>query len=466
MTTLQYILYSNLYILVFWLGYRVWLKNLVYFRSIRIYLNFSVALSLILPFVQTGLADLITSREMVLFSQDVPVIGIIYNYQIGQSFTASPGLSFNWIRIIEVLLLSGGVAIALIYLFNHLRIKSVIKRSDEYLQIEHGLKVVKSGDITIPFIYFNRIVVPDSIADNDLPQVIRHEIMHYRYRHFLDNLLFSLLHVVFWANPFFLLLRRALKLNHEFQVDDQMLANGVDPVSYKLSLVKYSVGHNLYSLANGLSTTNTKTRLLMINKFHIRYGKWRFMLLLSILTILFTLFCFANIEPNIPETQLKDSIDISQDDSIVVEFINHFQAPEVKGDVPWPMPGVISVLMNRSSKLMIAGEVQDLHNVEQTIISLYNRKLEEMNDQNTDNYPENTDLGIKIIVQKDRMASMEEYQKLIDNITTALLKVREMQSIRLFGGTFETLSNADKEVINKLVPLRIYGVKPDKHMGQ
>lgn len=465
MTPLQYFLYANLYILAFWLGYRLWLKNLVYFRSIRIYLNLSVALSLILPFIQTGLADLIASNGMVSFSQDVPVIGIMYKYQIGQPFAASPGLSFNWIRLIEVILLSGGFVTALIYLFNHFRIKSVIKSSDRYLEIEHGLKVVKSDNITIPFIYFNRIVVPDSINDNDLHHVIRHELMHYRNGHYLDNLLFSILHLIFWANPFFLLLRRALKLNHEFQVDDQMLSTGVDPVSYKLSLIKYSVGHNLYSLANGLSTTNTKTRLLMINKIHIKDGKWRFILLLPTLAILFILFCFADIEPNIPATQSKALIDTRQDDSVVVEFLNHFKVPE-GGDAPRPLKGVISVLMNRNSDFMIAGEVQDLQNVEQTIISLYNKKLAEENDQNAGNYPDNTDLGIKIVVKKDMTASIDEYQKLIAQITTALLKVREMQSIRLFGGTFETLTSSDKEVINKLVPLRIYGVKPDKHMGQ
>lgn len=115
---------------------------------------------------------------------------------------------------------------------------------------------------------------------------------------------------------------------------------------------------------------------------------------------------------------------------------------------------------------MVAGEVLPLADVERRVISLYNRKIEEKDDTNAGQYPENTNFGIKIVVQKDRASNMDDYQKLIDNISTALFKLREMQSIRLFGGNFETLSDSEREVIENLIPLRIYGVKPDKHMGQ
>jgi len=465
MTLLQYILFANLYILAFWLGYRVWLKNLIYFTSIRVYLNASIVLSLILPFLQSGIADMIASNDIVSISQDVPVVGIIYKYQIGQPFDTASVDSFNWSRMIEAILLSGCVATALIYLFNHLRIKSIIGRSSRYLQVDHGLWVMKSDEICIPFIYFNHIVVPGKITDKDLPRVIQHELMHYLKGHYFDNLLFSVIHVVFWANPFFLLLRNAQKLNHEFQVDDQIISNGEDPVSYKLSLIKYSVGHHLYSLANGLSNTNTKTRLMMMNHIHIRKGKWRLLLLLPTITILFTVFCCTNMEPNNPEIQSEAPADISQDDSLVVEFINVYQGSE-RLDVTWARNSVIVVLMNRRSQIMVAGEVLPLADVERRVISLYNRKIEEKEDTNAGQYPENTNFGIKIVVQKDRASNMDDYQKLIDNISTALFKLREMQSIRLFGGNFETLSDSEREVIENLIPLRIYGVKPDKHMGQ
>lgn len=461
MTFLQYYLFANIYILVFWIFYRIWLQKLIYFRSVRIYLNSALVLSSILPLIQFGIADFIGSTNLVTTGQELPLVGIVYKYHLTETLPVTAGNSYNWTRFIVAILISGSIATAFIYTLNLYRIRSVIRKSTEYLRLEKGVKALKSNEVTIPFIYLNRIVIPTKIADKDISQVIKHEVMHYHNAHHFDNMLFSLIHVVFWANPFFLLLRRALKLNHEFQVDQQILSTGVDPVSYKLSLVEYSVGRKLFSLANGLSHTNTKNRLQMMNNNHSKKGKWRFLLLVPTITILFIAFTFAYIQPDasapleLSDKSPNESLaKLPQDDTLVVEFIDPYDVPEGT-TVTFPKNNVIIILLNRGSKIMIAGEELPLQNVEQKIISEYNRILEE-----------NTSFETKIYLTKDRAADNIEYQKLVDVISDALFKLRDMHSIRLYGATYNTLPENEKEAIATLIPLRIYGTIPEGYAEQ
>jgi len=472
-TLLQYYIYANVYILAGWVCYRIWLKNAVYFKSVRIFLSSSVVLSSILPLLQSGITDLLSTTSIVSAGQDFQVIGIIYNYQTGSVPSETGFFPFDWTTFITALLLTGSAVTLLAYICKHMKIRSLLKRSRGYLQLENGLEVVKSDEVTIPFIYFKRIVIPGNIDDRDFSQVINHEITHYRKLHNIDNVLFSLFHAVFWVNPFYLLLRKALKLYHEFQVDDLILSTGVDPVSYKLSLIKYSVGHKLYSLANGLSNTNTKSRLQMINNIHIKRGKWRLFLLLPTIAILFTVLCFANIEPNMHDSQSNISdnqpnalTNISQEDSLKIEFVEKYlQGPEGV-DVTWPRNSAIVVLMNRHSQIMIDREELPLADVEQKVTSEYSRRLEQINDYKTSDYPEGTDFSVKILVYKDIVTSIDDYRKMCDAISTALFKLREMYSNRRFGADYHSLTNSEKSAIDELIPLRIYGLKPDKDMHQ
>src|SRR5690606_16924572 len=50
-----------------------------------------------------------------------------------------------------------------------------------------------------------------------------HEEAHARQKHSLDVLFIELLQIIFWVNPFFLLLKNSIKLNHEFLADRAVL---------------------------------------------------------------------------------------------------------------------------------------------------------------------------------------------------------------------------------------------------
>jgi len=156
---------------------------------------------------------------------------------------------------------------------------------------ENQIHVLQSNEVSVPFIYQNSIILPKSIFSEEESMVINHEALHHKYGHHIDNYLFSIFQALFWVNPIILLLKRALSLNHEYQVDKQIVSVGVDPIVYKLTLVKFSVGSRNFSLVNRLSNSNIKNRIIMINKNYIQKGKWKLFLSIPIMGIVVALLC-------------------------------------------------------------------------------------------------------------------------------------------------------------------------------
>jgi beta-lactamase regulating signal transducer with metallopeptidase domain len=451
MTAIQYYLFVNVFIMIFWVFYRIFLKNFGNFKSIRLYLKSAVILSLLLPLFQSGITELLSSGRTSVgsISQNLPLVGFIYNYS-GASTQASAG-GLSWLSIFEVLIFLGAVITGLFYLVNHFRILFILRRAEEQLISVDTLRVVKSEDIDIPFIYNDCIVLPVDISEEEISLVIEHEVLHHRYGHRFDNILFSVYHIIFWINPFFHLLKSALKLNHEYQVDGQILTSGTDPLFYKLSLIKYSVGVQKFSEANKLSSRNIKNRLLMMNSTCLNRGSWRYILIIPITSVFLAAFCVACIQPG-PQ-QVKQ--EVHQDgplieasvDSIEMEIIDitRESLQDKNRDV------TLVVLMNRSSSIMIAGDKDVvLENAEDKIISEYNK---------------NIDKGLSntwVVVHKDVAADPDEYQKLLDAIGTAQYKLRNIQANRQFGMNYNLLPLTEKEMIRELIPFKIYRQFPDK----
>ena len=452
MTLIQYILFANLYLMVFWVAYRLWLHKLTSFGGVRLYLNLALMVSALLPLAQFALGEILSTVAPSVISQELPLAGLVYSYQAISTTEVSMSTGPDPVRIMEYILLLGSVITFLSYAFFHLRILFLTGTgSTQSTSIKH-LRITKTARVSIPFIYYNRILIPDNTAEQDIQQVVKHESMHFRNIHYLDNTLFSILHVLYWFNPFFLLLRSALKLNHEFQVDSQMISAGVDPVNYKLSLVRYSVGNRLFSLANGLSNTNTYKRIQMIDKKAIRKNPWRFLLPVPILILLFSAFTFACIQPTTDEAPsqilAESATESVAEDTLIMTFIEPMDGSMGK-EIKWDKNSVI-VLMNRNSQVMINREKFDLGLVEQKIISEYNKRLED----------KEVSSEIKVFVYRDISADQDKYQSMLEDIGSALLKIRDMESIRIYGNIYDSLEEAEKKEIDIRVPYRVYGAIP------
>ena len=85
-----------------------------------------------------------------------------------------------------------------------------------------------------PFSFFNRIYVnKEQHQELELYDIFEHEDIHVKGLHTIDILMFEMLLIGCWYNPFVWLMRKAVRQNLEFLPDQQVLNKGVDRQTYQ-----------------------------------------------------------------------------------------------------------------------------------------------------------------------------------------------------------------------------------------
>ena len=97
-------------------------------------------------------------------------------------------------------------------------------------------------------------------------EVYVHEQAHALQKHSLDVLFIELLQVLLWFFPLIYLLKRAIKLNHEFLADKAVLENGTNRSTYQQTLLAWSSNSLHSSLVNPISYLSIKKRFTVMKK--------------------------------------------------------------------------------------------------------------------------------------------------------------------------------------------------------
>ncbi|MCM4159481.1 peptidase M56 [Antarcticibacterium flavum] len=142
------------------------------------------------------------------------------------------------------------------------------------------------------YIFFNR----KKYEQEQIPrEVIIHEEAHARQKHSLDILFVELLQIMFWMNPLIILLKDAVKLNHEFLADKAVVEKGVHTAGYQKTLLQFSSGHLHSDLVNPINYSSIKKRFKVMKTHTSKKAIWlRSILILPLISLLF--FSFSNKE--------------------------------------------------------------------------------------------------------------------------------------------------------------------------
>lgn len=124
------------------------------------------------------------------------------------------------------------------------------------------------------------------------PEILDHELTHFRRFHSLDVLIIETLKVIFWFNPFMYLYKHAIQLNHEY-IADESLSDKVTSVSdYQNMLIRVCAGNTTMSTTSSIGYSLTKKRLYMMFRTYSRLRSGSKMaLLLPVLAMLTLTFC-------------------------------------------------------------------------------------------------------------------------------------------------------------------------------
>ncbi|WP_417611528.1 M56 family metallopeptidase [Owenweeksia hongkongensis] len=198
--------------------------------------------------------------------------------------------STNW------LLLSyfAGFSIMALLLITGLSKAVQIKRK----AVEKTGNIYYSSSISSAYTFFRSIIIPLSLKGHkDIDTIIKHEQVHVRQWHGLDNLYFQIITALAWFNPFIHLLAKELRQTHECLADEEAVEK-TSREEYAHLLLSSAFGNELnFPLAAGTATpffnsSLIKTRITMIYKSKTnRNFKWAYLALIPLLAAMTLYSC-------------------------------------------------------------------------------------------------------------------------------------------------------------------------------
>ena len=250
MNGLYYLLEANMYLAVFYGFYRLFLHKETFYTLNRYYLIGATAMSFALPLLQLGyLYNLMGFQN---YSGSIQKIGIETNTPNG----------FN----AELLMVYAYIAVAAVFLGAFLvNLGHIILRAVRNTRIrkDNVVYVELPGSATA-FSFFNLLFINPEATDKNT--IIRHELVHIHQKHSADVIFFEMVRILGWFNPITYLLKKEVRLLHEYIADD-VTTNTIQKHEYSMFLIQNSFGTVPNQLANQIFNQSIlKMRINMLNK--------------------------------------------------------------------------------------------------------------------------------------------------------------------------------------------------------
>ena len=251
-------------------------------------INCIIIVSLIIPLVVLPDIEL-NSQLPVTEISDIDNISTLRNIPV-QNNTELINDSFSITDHLPFLYFAGILFFLFPPIIGYSRIFRIIKRSD--INNYADFKLAVSNEDIIAFNLGKYIVISNTDLKSNGDIILPHEKAHLKYKHSIDTIIWQIFRIIFWFNPFYILLQRNLRQIHEFQADRHTINSGIDATKYQITLLKKSVGKDSFLLANSLTHCQIKKRITMMNiKKPGKKASWKILIFLPIITLL--LFSFS-----------------------------------------------------------------------------------------------------------------------------------------------------------------------------
>lgn len=242
---IRYFLLANLYALLLFAGYILFLKNGDDQRWSRFYLLSSIILSIVLPFVQLDLA-LPNSETIMTVTQLLPDV-ILTGNPAGNEVQ-----NIDWILYIYI---SGVALMSGYFLYRILRLSLFLKKQN--FRNENGYRIALNTGIG-PASLGSKILFP---SDEVAPEILKHELAHLRSKHHYDKLFLNILWCFFFPVVVFYFIQKELETVHEFEAD-ALAANDQD--EYAALLLNQHFHTQQFHLLHSFFHHPIKRRIMML----------------------------------------------------------------------------------------------------------------------------------------------------------------------------------------------------------
>jgi len=243
---------------VFYLLYKAVVRNDAHLNVRRFTILGILVFSIVLPFLSfqmpssAGWGVLNMPLQNLVLELPVFVVG-----DAGAHAMRSYGFFeiIGWIYLVGVLLLVGRG------LFGILRLEMLAK-TGKLLSTKTGM-IISNPNIPTAFSFFSTIFMPETpYSDHEKEMMLAHEHAHVKQKHSWDLMLMNLICAVQFFNPFVWLLKREMRLNHEYLADKEALKNNENPEHYFELLLREIVGKQPI-LVHSFNYSPLKHRIMM-----------------------------------------------------------------------------------------------------------------------------------------------------------------------------------------------------------
>ncbi|WP_353780069.1 M56 family metallopeptidase [Winogradskyella sp. 3972H.M.0a.05] len=195
------------------------------------------------------------------------------------------------------------------FLINLFSIRTKIVNNPK--QHHNGFTNVLLQKLAVPHTFFNYIFFDKTkYENNEIPEAVQlHEQAHAKQQHSVDILFIELLQIVLWFNPLIYLLKKDIKLNHEYLADAAVINQGVSLSVYQEIVLAFSSYESKAELVHAFNYSSIKKRLTIMKTKTSRRSVWiRSLLLLPLLAVL--VYGFSQEKVVTKKTPVQKSNDI------------------------------------------------------------------------------------------------------------------------------------------------------------
>jgi TonB-dependent SusC/RagA subfamily outer membrane receptor len=245
---------------ILFLYYHAFLRNRVFHRWNRFYLLSAVVLSLCLPLIKldvlTGETSTPDLLNYLLLAQSADTYLEEFTVYYRPGFQTS-----DWL-LLGYALVSAAVLIALLISIS--KIINIIRRHTATRF--HNIRLFETREPGTPFSFLHFIFWNEEIPLHTTAgqQIFQHELVHVKDKHTWDKLFMQVVLVFFWCNPIFWLIRRELRLVHEFIADQKAVGNDTEAFAAMILQAVYPAHAD--AIRNPFFHSSIKRRLHMLTQ--------------------------------------------------------------------------------------------------------------------------------------------------------------------------------------------------------
>lgn len=316
--------------------YHLALRNRTFHHYNRFYLLLIIVVSLTLPLLKVSYFTVEVNSHIYLLLNTL------------EYFNSSENLT-NGNRYFKVVLaFSGMVSFLLLirFLSGILKIQKFKRKfpKEEY----EGISFYQTDLENAPFSFFRNLFWKNTIhLHSDLGrQILKHEMVHIEQKHTHDKIFMEMATGFFWFNPFFWLIKKELRLIHEYLADKKAVKQ-MDTKAFAHMLLASHFSGTVIPGTSPFLGSNLKKRLKMLQKPKTKFGYAHRILALP---LVFTMaFAYAVNAENKEIIEINSGIERLMKDTKTISFQERSTKIQEKEEGGFFIPAV-TVIKNDTIK--------------------------------------------------------------------------------------------------------------------